>query len=163
MGGSRREAAKAVALGRKLERRRSLRWWEPARQTRRRWRRGEEFELGCGREENGEKRERVVVGSFSSASVAQGNEGKKEGPLRARSCSRGRRRRGGPGHGGRQRGAANNGPRPSGTSGGAVVQRGRVKGRGPCGAGTADRWGRDELWAQCQQRVVGGRGVSEAA
>jgi hypothetical protein len=93
-------------------------------------------------EKRSEKRECVVVGSFSSASVAQGNEGKKEGPLRARLCSRGRRRRGGPRHGGRQHGAASNGPRPSGASDDAVAQQGRVAGRGPCGAGTTDRWGR---------------------
>jgi hypothetical protein len=64
MGGSHREAAEAVALGRKPERRRGLRWREPTRWTHRRWRRGEELELGCDREENGEKRERVAaVGS----------------------------------------------------------------------------------------------------
>jgi hypothetical protein len=40
---------------------------------------GEELELGCSREENGEKRERVAAGGFSSASVAWGIEGKKEG------------------------------------------------------------------------------------
>jgi hypothetical protein len=40
---------------------------------------GEELKLGCGREENGEKRERVATGGFSSASVAWGSEGEKEG------------------------------------------------------------------------------------
>jgi hypothetical protein len=40
---------------------------------------GEELELGCDREENGEKRERVALDGFSSALVMQGSEGKKEG------------------------------------------------------------------------------------
>jgi hypothetical protein len=57
MGGSHREAAEAVALGREPERRRGLRWWEPVRQTRRQWRRGDELELEHGRVENGKKRE----------------------------------------------------------------------------------------------------------
>jgi hypothetical protein len=38
-GRSHREAAEVVALRREPERR-DLRWWEPVRQTRRRWRRG---------------------------------------------------------------------------------------------------------------------------
>jgi hypothetical protein len=41
----------------------------------------EELELGCGREENGEKRERVVADGFSRASVVRGSEGKKDGGL----------------------------------------------------------------------------------
>jgi hypothetical protein len=102
MGGSDCEAAEAVALRQELERRRGLWWQEPTRRTCSRWRRvGEELELRCGREENGEKRERVVAGGFSSASVAWGIEGEKEGPLRARPHGRGRRRRGGLGRGGR--------------------------------------------------------------
>jgi hypothetical protein len=72
---------------------------------------GEELELGCGQEENGEKRERVAAGGFSSASVAWGIEGKKEGALRARPRGRGRRRRGGLGRGDRQRRVASNDPR----------------------------------------------------
>jgi hypothetical protein len=39
---------------------------------------GGELELEHGREENGEKREWVVAGGFSSASVARGSEVKKE-------------------------------------------------------------------------------------
>jgi hypothetical protein len=40
---------------------------------------GGELKLGHDREENDETRERVVSGSFSSASVAWGSEAKKEG------------------------------------------------------------------------------------
>jgi hypothetical protein len=73
---------------------------------------GEELKLGHDREENDEKRERVVFGGFSSASVAWGSEAKKEG----------------------------------GPAGAATWQR---AGCGRRGAGTADRWGRDESKAQC--------------
>jgi hypothetical protein len=38
-GRSHHEATEAMALGREPERRRDLLWWEPARRTRRRWRR----------------------------------------------------------------------------------------------------------------------------
>jgi hypothetical protein len=40
MGGSHREAAEAVVLGREPERTRGLRWRESARQKHRQWRRG---------------------------------------------------------------------------------------------------------------------------
>jgi hypothetical protein len=40
---------------------------------------GEELELGHGREENSEKRERVATCGFSCTSVARGSKGKKEG------------------------------------------------------------------------------------
>jgi hypothetical protein len=39
MEGSHRDVVEAMALGREPERRRGLWWWEPTRQTRRRWRR----------------------------------------------------------------------------------------------------------------------------
>jgi hypothetical protein len=71
------------------------------------------------------------------------------GALRARSCGRRRRRRGGPRHGTRQRGAASNGPQPSGAGSGAVAQQGRAARRGRRGAGVTDRWGRDDSRAQC--------------
>jgi hypothetical protein len=112
---------KAVALGREPERTRGLRWREPVRRTRRRWRRGEELELGRGREENSEKRERVAAGGFSRASVVRGSEGKKEGGQQQPSAVR---------HGGQQRRAASNSPRPSGMGGGAVAQQGRAAGHG---------------------------------
>jgi hypothetical protein len=79
MGGSHREAVEVVALRREPERRRGLRWLEPATWTHRQWRRGEELELGRDREENSEKRERAAGGHFSSASVARGSEGKRRG------------------------------------------------------------------------------------
>jgi hypothetical protein len=44
----------------------------------------EELELGRGREENDEERERVVAGGISKASVARGSGGKRSGALQAR-------------------------------------------------------------------------------
>jgi hypothetical protein len=105
----------------------------------------------------------VVAGGFSSTVVARGSVREKRGPLRARSCGRGRRRRGGPRHSGWQRRVTSNGPRLSGTGGGAIAQQGRAVGCGRHGAGAADRWGRDESRGQCQRWGVGGRGVSKAA
>jgi hypothetical protein len=107
MGGSHREAVETVALGREPNRRRGLQWRVSTRRTR-----------------------RVAAGDFSSTSVVRGSEGKKEGPLRAQPCGRGRRRRGGPGCGSWQCRVASNGPWPSGTGGGAIVQQGRAVGPG---------------------------------
>jgi hypothetical protein len=162
MGGSHHDAAETVALERKQERR-GLRWWERQGRHVGGEEGGEELELRRGREENDEKRERVVAGGFSSTVVARGSDREKRGPLRARSCGRGRRRRGGPRHSGWQRRVTSNGPRLSGTGGGAIAQQGRAVGCGRHGAGAADRWGRDESRGQCQRWGVGGRGVSKAA
>jgi hypothetical protein len=79
MVGSHHEAAEVLAFGWEPKRRRGLRRREPVRRTHRRWRRGEELELGHGRKENGEKRERVAAGGFSSTSVTWCSEGKKDG------------------------------------------------------------------------------------
>jgi hypothetical protein len=79
MVGSHHEAAEVLAFGWEPKRRRGLRRREPVRRTYRRWRRGEELELGHGRKENGEKRERVAAGGFSSTSVTWCSEGKKDG------------------------------------------------------------------------------------
>jgi hypothetical protein len=70
---------------------------------------GEELKFRCGREENGEKRERVAAGSFSSTLVARGSEGKKKGgPCGVATWQREKEER--------------EGPWPSGAGGGAVAQ-----------------------------------------
>jgi hypothetical protein len=127
------------------------------RRTHRKWRRGEELKFRCGREENGEKRERVAAGSFSSTLVARGSEGKKKGGPAVCPHGRGRRRR----------------ERAPGATVGSAVRPGTAPGHQARAValsrnrgerwGAADRWGRDELRAQCQGQGAGGRGVSDAA
>jgi hypothetical protein len=124
MGGSRREATEAVALGRESERRRGLRWREPTRQTRRRWRRGEELRLRRRREEHVKKRERPTA--FQAPRWRGVARGERRGPYRHGHME------GEGGEGSRAwRSTARGGqqcPRPSGAGGGAVVQQGKTAG-----------------------------------
>jgi hypothetical protein len=138
MGGSHREAAEAVVLRLEPERRRGLRWREPARWMRRQWRR--EGGARARARSRGERRREGAGGGrwrFKSLGGA-GQRGKKErGPAGA-AAWQWRRRRGGPG-----------------------MAVGSV-GRGRCGVSATDKWGWDESRAQCQRWGAGGRGVSEA-
>jgi hypothetical protein len=163
MGGSHHEAAEVVALRREPKRRRGLRWWEPVRRTHRRWSRGRSSSSGVVERRTAKKGSRWWPVAFQAPQWRGAARGKRREALRVRSCGRGRKRRGGPWRSGWQRGVASNSLRPSAVGGGAIVQQGRVAGRGRRGAGAANMWGRDESRAQCQRRGAGGRGVSEAA
>jgi hypothetical protein len=119
MGGSHREAAKAVVLGREPERRRGLWWREPVRWTLRRWRRGEELDLGRGRP--------VKRGSgwwstaFQAPRWCGAVRGKGGGPYGRDYVAEGEGEEP-PRRDDRQCGAASNDPRLSGVGGGAVRQ-----------------------------------------
>jgi hypothetical protein len=72
----------------------------------------------------------VAAGGFSSASMAQGSEGKRRGAHASTAAWQREKEERGGGHGGRQCGAANNDPRPLGAGGSAVTQQGIAAGRG---------------------------------